>query len=143
MSTPLANDVVRRVKHETPLYKIVHVSLLPGEPEKFEVSVRNPRQDEVQKKFTLEEALRILCPEFYESAEEETVEETPGKPNRKSREEPKEPKGVVDCHDLASSVMVDGRLTIEEKAKFWKIVREVQTGNWPGTEFPKARDMEN
>ncbi len=120
MSTPLNNDVVRRVKHETSLFKIVEVSLLAGDTEKFEVTARNPRHTPVEFKFTLEEALRVLCPELYEENAVDVDSDAPPV------------SGSVDLEDLSSCVMVDGRLNDSERARLWKIIREVQTGQWPG-----------
>ena len=120
-TSKIAHPIIRRVTGSTPGYEILDLSILPGDPEVIRLSYRNPRQPEVIEEMPLLEALERLFPRAWP--------ETPDTP-QEVQQGPA--RGYVDAKDLEDSIMVDSRLTENERARFWKVVREVQTGEWPG-----------
>jgi hypothetical protein len=112
MATKIENPVIRRAGFSTPLFSIVEISILPGDPETLELSVRNPRQDPVEVRMPLPTALSRLFPGLWGESEPESTDLS----------------GMVQAKSLEDAAMVDGRFTANEKAKFFNLVREVQKG---------------
>lgn len=124
MATKIANPIIRRVTGRTPGYEILELSILPGDPEVIQLSYRNPRQPEVIEELPLLQALETLFPQAWPVTTGEPEESQQGPAS-----------GYVRAKDLEDSLMVDTRFTASERARFWKVVREVQTGEWPGGEL--------
>jgi hypothetical protein len=113
MSTKIENPIIRRAGFGTPLFSIVEISILPGDPEVLELSVRNPRQTPTVVSVPLPQALERLFPDLWGSEPEE-----PQAGNR----------GVVDGKSLEDAIMVEGEFTVNERARFFNLVRQVQKG---------------
>lgn len=116
MATKIENPIIRRVAGSTPLYEIVELSIFPATvnaPEILGTAVRNPRKQPEFASVPLIEALATLFPAFW--GEEQTTKGAT-------------PAGMVSAKSLEDAIMIHGEFTQQERAKFFNLVREVQTG---------------
>ena len=117
----IEHPFIRRVTGSTPTNEILDLAILPGDPEVIQLSYRNPRQPEVLEELPLLQALETLFPQAWPETPT-TAQEAPSGPA----------VGYVSAKDLEDCIMVDSRISQGERARFWNLVRSVQTGEWPG-----------
>jgi hypothetical protein len=123
MASPLANDVVRRLKDSTDKYKIIELGLLAGDTEALSVSARNPRQDPKEASMPLTDALLQLFP--WLSTEEAVDDYTPSEGASGTS---CGMQGMIDAKDLEDVLMVcDNIFPLPVRIRLWKVIRALRT----------------
>ncbi len=102
MATKLETPILRRVPHISKVYEILELELTA---ETLTLSGRNPRQEPRIVSLPLADALARLFPEHYGTEPEAT-----------------------DWKGLEDTIMTDGELTMNERARFFNLVRRAQIG---------------
>lgn len=128
MASPLANDVIRRIKDSTDKYKIIELSLLTGDTETISVSARNPRQEPKEASMPLTEALQQLFP-WLSSVE--AVDDY--KPSEGTSGASCGMQGMLDAQELEDALMVHPDIfPLPIRVRLWNVIRALRsTGEVP------------